>query len=157
MRMPLNRAAFSIIKQFPVVGIGMNNFVEVFSKYDTTGKSRILRGGKNPVHNLYLLVWAEVGLFGFLAFLSIFAATFMVIKRLLFEVSFWYRAVLIGIASGLMAHMIHGLFDVGFKANLPVSILIFSLIGIVGAIDLIHRDYSTSGVTRRDKNYGDRN
>lgn len=147
MRMPLNRAAFSIIKQFPVVGIGMNNFVEVFSKYDTTGKSRILRGGKNPVHNLYLLVWTEVGLFGFLAFLSIFAATFIVIKRLLFEVSFWYRAVLIGIAGGLMAHMIHGLFDVGFKGNLPVSILIFSLIGIVGAIDIIHRDYSTSGVS----------
>lgn len=146
MRMPLNRAAFSIIKQFPVVGIGMNNFVEVFSKYDTTGKSRILRGGKNPVHNLYLLVWAEVGLVGFLAFLSIFAAAFMVIRRLLFKVSFWYRAVLIGIAGGLMAHMIHGLFDPGFKVNLPVSVLIFSLIGIIGAIDIIHRDEAKPAV-----------
>ena len=44
------------------------------------------------------------------------------------------------IAGGLMAHMIHGLFDPGFKVNLPVSILIFSLIGTIGAIDIIHRD-----------------
>ena len=147
MRMPLNEAAFSVIKQFPIVGIGMNNFVEVFTKYDSTGKSRILRGSKNPVHNLYLLVWAEVGLFGFLAFLSIFAATFVVIARLVFKVPFWYRAVLIGIAGGLMAHMIHGLFDPGFKGSLPVSVLIFSLIGIVGAIELIHRVEATSRVT----------
>ncbi|NIA19756.1 MAG: hypothetical protein GWP07_04905 [Xanthomonadaceae bacterium] len=45
-----------------------------------------------------------------------------------------------------MAHMIHGLFDPGFKVNLPVSILIFSLIGIVGAIDIIHKNEAKPAV-----------
>jgi O-antigen ligase len=77
-RMPLNKAAWSIVKQRPVVGIGLNNFSEVFKKYDTTGHSRIFKGYKQVVHNLYLWIWAEVGTLGLVAFLAMFGGTFAV-------------------------------------------------------------------------------
>ncbi|MBI4698538.1 MAG: O-antigen ligase family protein, partial [Nitrospirae bacterium] len=102
-RMPLNKAAVSIINKFPLVGVGLNNFSEVFKRYDTTGNSRIFRGYKHVVHNLYLLVWAEVGTIGLIAFLWIFVSSFIIIARLLFKVPLWYRGILTGIAAGLFA------------------------------------------------------
>jgi len=142
LRMPLNKAALSIIEQYPVIGVGMNNLGEVFSRYDQTGHTRVLKGAKNVVHNLYLLVWAEVGTVGFFAFLSIFGSLFFSAGHLFSQVSEAYRGMLVGIAAGIGAHLLHGLFDPGFKANLPVSVLIYSLIGVVGSVDIICRRQS---------------
>ena len=131
-RQPLNLAAFSVIKQYPVCGVGLNNSAEVFKRYDTTTHSRMFRSEKDIqykhlVHNLYLWVWTEVGTLGLLAFLGIFVATFLTAGRLLFKVSLWLRAVLGGVLAGLLAHLIHGLFDPGFRVILPISALVYSL------------------------------
>ena len=134
--MKLNRATISVIKQFPVIGVGMNNFAEVFQHFDKTGESKILKGAKNVVHNLYLLVWAEVGTIGFISFLWIFVSWFIKIKKTAHRVPPEFKAIITGIAAGVMAHLIHGLLDPGFKASLPISILIYTLVGVFGAISL---------------------
>jgi hypothetical protein len=139
-RMPLNRAALSIIKQFPVAGVGLNNLGEVFRRYDTTGGAAILIGpAPHVVHNLYLAVWADVGTIGLLAFLWFLASIFLVAGRLLPKVSRWQRGVLVGTTAGILAHLIHGLFDPGFRSTLNISYLIYTLIGLVGAISLLQR------------------
>jgi len=137
-RIPMNEATFSIIKRFPVVGAGLNNFPEFFHKYDQTGKSRIL-GGKHVVHNLFLWVWAEIGTIGLLAFLWIFGSVFFVIRSLLSKVDPWFKGLLTGIGAGLFAHLFHGLVDPGFKVNLPTSVLVYALIGLVGAVSIQYR------------------
>jgi O-antigen ligase len=132
-RMPLNRAAWSIIEQHPLLGVGLNNYSEVNWKLDTTGYGRILRG-KQVVHNLYLLVWAEVGTVGFAAFTWLFGTFFVRSAEVIGRLDRWHQGVVIGMCAGLIAHLIHGLADPGFKTTANISMLVFTYIGILGAV-----------------------
>jgi O-antigen ligase len=134
-RIPLNRAAMSIISQFPVFGVGLNNLAEVFRRYDTTGGATMITGpSPHVVHNLYLSVWADVGTVGLAAFVLFLLSIFVVAWRQLSRVSRWRQGVLIGIMAGLLAHLFHGFVDPGFKSALNISYLIYVLIGLIGAI-----------------------
>ncbi len=134
VRSPLNKASLSIMAQFPVVGVGMNNFSEVFKKYDTTGHSKIFRGFKHVVHNMYLLVATETGILGLLAFLSIFLVPFYhVIRSFAITEDHVLRAPVAGALMGLFAHLIHGLVDPGFIVSSSGSFTVFLLIGLIGA------------------------
>lgn len=147
-RMPLNYATLSIIAQYPYLGVGLNNFSEVFHLYDTTGKSAVfttqkVEGGeiqesdyKHVVHNLYLWVWAEVGTIGFAAFLWIFISAFYVARTAYTRAPPWQRAVLVGAVSGLIAHLLHGMIDPGFRITPTVSNVIYCLFGLIGAISM---------------------
>ena len=139
-RMPLNRAAFSVIKQFPVTGVGLNNLARVFRTYDTTGGSALLAGGTHVVHNMFLCVWAETGTIGIATFLWMFVAAFVVALKYFSRVPDRERAILIGAAAGLLAQMIHGLFDPGFRILMNVSMLFYSLLGLIGAVAVQYRD-----------------
>jgi O-antigen ligase len=132
-RAPLNRAALSIVEQYPLLGVGLNHCAEVFHRYDTTGYARILKE-KQVVHNLYLLVWVEVGTLGLVAFLGIFVVCFSVAGWLFFRESRGRQAILCGAVGGLLAHLIHGLFDPGFKVAANVSMLVYALLGLVGYV-----------------------
>ncbi len=134
VRMPLNKAALSIIKQFPVVGVGLNNFSEVFKKYDKTGYSRIFRGYKHVVHNMYLLIATETGIVGLLLFLLIFFFPFFyTFKGIMSGVDNMMIQVMVGVCGGLFAHFIHGLVDPGFILTPHVSALMFMLTGLCSA------------------------
>lgn len=134
IRMPLNKAALSIIHQYPLVGVGMNNFSEVFKFYDTTGHSMIFKGFKHVVHNLYLLVATETGILGLIALLSIFAVPFFrTIKVVRFSEDLLLRGIAVGGAMGLWAHLIHGFIDPGFLVSQPASLSVFFIIGLIGS------------------------
>jgi putative inorganic carbon (hco3(-)) transporter len=139
-RTPMNIAALSIVRQFPVIGVGLNNCAAVFKRFDTTGHARILRGVAHVVHNMYLQIWLEVGLIGLLMFLYIFIAAAVIAWRLLFRVSQWRRGVLIGVLCGLMAQGFHCFFDPGFKTMMNMCMLVYGLIGIIGAVSLLHEE-----------------
>lgn len=133
-RMPLNYASLSIIKQFPITGIGLNNFAESFKRHDTTGFSRVFRGYQHVVHNLHLWIITEVGIIGFLAFLAPFFITMRIAWKIAPRAPPIPRAILIGISAGLLAHLAHGMVDPGFRVSITVSFLIFTLMGLAGAI-----------------------
>jgi putative inorganic carbon (HCO3(-)) transporter len=65
-RFPLMHLAWNVIKDHPLTGVGTNNFAVVLHDYATP---KFSRAWLYTVHNKYLLVWAEVGLGGLLAFL----------------------------------------------------------------------------------------
>ena len=135
-RAPLNRAAWSIVEQFPVAGVGLNNFAESFKVYDTTGNSRIFRGYRQVVHNLYLWIWAETGSIGLIAYLAPFLVTIVAAWRSAPRAPPVPRAILAGSGAGLLAHLMHGMVDPGFRVSLSVSFLIFTTMGVVGALAL---------------------
>jgi O-antigen ligase len=139
-RVPLNVAAISVIKQFPITGVGLNNLARVFRTYDTTGGSALVAGGIHVVHNLFLCVWVETGTIGIAAFLWMFVAAFGVALKYLFRASNPERAILIGAAAGVLAQMIHGLFDPGFRILMNTSMLFYSLLGLIGAVAVHYRD-----------------
>jgi O-antigen ligase len=136
-RAPLNRAAFSVIKQFPVTGVGLNNLARVFKTYDKTGGSAMFEGTIQVAHNLYLTVWAETGTIGVIAFLWIFLAAFFVAVKYLRKVSPWQRGILVGASCGLLAQLIHGLLDPGFRIHMNVSMLVYTLLGLIGAASIM--------------------
>ena len=138
-RAPLNRAALSVIEQFPVLGVGLNNLGNAFPLFDQTHNSRVFGPINHVVHNLYLYVLAEVGIVGFLAFLWCFAGVLAVGWMLRRSPDPLARAIGVGGSAGLVAHMIHGLFDPGFRLSLAVSSLIAVQAGLIGAALLRHR------------------
>ncbi|SFN11064.1 O-antigen ligase family protein [Thermodesulforhabdus norvegica] len=137
VRMPLNKAALSVFEEFPITGVGMNNFSEVFKIYDRTGFSRIFRGYKHVVHNMYLLIAVEAGLPGLLLLVIFLMLPFFYSWKKRYEgcqIERALSAALIGICGGLAAHMIHCLVDPGFMLSRHTSFLVFFLIALSGAI-----------------------
>jgi putative inorganic carbon (hco3(-)) transporter len=144
-RQPLNEAAFSIVKAHPLTGVGLNNFAEVFHQEDTTGFARVFRGAnqahqinhyKQVVHNLYLNVWAELGTIGLVAFLGQFAVAFSTVLRRTHNTIPQWQALRIAICAGLLAQLIHGLFDPGFKTTFNISLQVYCLLGLLAAANL---------------------
>jgi len=69
-RMPLNRLAMAMIEDHPITGVGANNFATAMPPYVTHFTGDFVY----TVHNRYLLVWAETGVFGVMAFVWLLAA-----------------------------------------------------------------------------------
>lgn len=77
-RAELNWIALEVIKNHPLFGVGLNNFTVRMDEYGrVSGWSRFLQ----PVHNIYLLVAAEIGLLGLLVLLGLlFSAFYLLFK-----------------------------------------------------------------------------
>ncbi len=142
-RMPLARAAISMWEQFPLLGVGLNNFAVSFTQYDRTGYSRIFTDADHVVHNLHLLVLSETGVFGYAAFLFQFAAAVILARRI--RNNPLARALAIGACTGFLAHLVHGFVDPGFKLSLTVSQLLAGLFGLIGALWLHDRTLAPAG------------
>ncbi len=139
VRMPLNMAALSIVAKNPMLGIGLNNFAESFKREDETGNSRLFRGYQHVVHNLHLWILAEdPESWAWSVSWRRLLCRMFVAWRTAARAPPVERATLIGIAAGLLAHLIHGLVDPGFRISLSVSLLVFTSMGIVGAIASRH-------------------
>lgn len=67
-------AAIEMIKSHPLLGVGKGNYV---------GLTRLSQPWalRYPVHNVYLLYWAETGLVGFLSFMALLCSTFWAAAR----------------------------------------------------------------------------
>lgn len=131
-RAPLNRAAWSIVEQHPVIGIGLNNMAEVFKREDTTSFARTFHGVQHVVHNQFLWMWVETGTLGLLAFLTPFVVAMVTALRTASRAPPVPKAILVGLACGLLAHLMHGMLDPGFRISLSVSFLVFTSFGLIG-------------------------
>jgi O-antigen ligase len=71
VRLDLNRIAMRMALAHPLVGTGLNNFVETMAPYDPTNVKSYFPA---PVHNLYLLEAAEAGVPALVLWLVLFAS-----------------------------------------------------------------------------------
>ncbi|MBI2405922.1 O-antigen ligase family protein [Candidatus Microgenomates bacterium] len=65
-RMILASASWEMFKDFPLTGVGLNNFIVRLPEY---GSQPSVSWLLQPVHNIYLLVLSETGVIGFALFL----------------------------------------------------------------------------------------
>jgi putative inorganic carbon (HCO3(-)) transporter len=128
-RIPLTRLALRIIRDHPLLGIGANNYVTILPQYITP---EFYGEFLFTVHNKYLLVWAETGIVGLVAFLGFLLAVirrgwqgWRLRDRLLSPLALGFTATIVG----QMAHM---LFDV-FHSRPQVQML-WLVAGLVIAI-----------------------
>jgi putative inorganic carbon (HCO3(-)) transporter len=107
-RLPLLALAGQMIRENWILGIGINNFVPVMWDYITP---RFSREWLYVVHNNYLLIWAQTGTGGILAFL------WYLITTLRWGWRTWklgdplLSVCALGLTAGILGHMTHMMFD----------------------------------------------
>ncbi|MEI8343439.1 MAG: O-antigen ligase family protein [Candidatus Moraniibacteriota bacterium] len=71
------KQAKTLILQKPIAGVGIGNYIESLAKFKPNDQAWIYQ----PVHNVLILVWAELGIFGVLVFVGFLAGLFWNLVR----------------------------------------------------------------------------
>ncbi len=98
-RIDLNKIAILMWQDYPILGIGLNQFIYQLGNYwENMNATRFYQ----PVHNIYLLILTELGAIGFVVIMStLLKTTISVWKKLPVEIRGWW--FFIGI-TGLFDH-----------------------------------------------------
>jgi len=127
-RAELNWIALEIIKDHPLLGVGLNNFTVAMNKYgQVSGWTRFLQ----PVHNVYLLLAAEIGLVGLSLFLCLLFSSFKILASS-FRASKFHRLLLISLTQVVLLSFV----DHYFWTLQQTSLLFWLVLGLVfSAVD----------------------
>ena len=143
-RLPQFKVAYDIIKDNPLIGVGINNFTEVMYEYDNTeeGLDSI---SQHAVHNIYLHIASEMGIFGIAAFMWLVCAILMQgMEHIISNEDFTAYAV-IGMLGGIIAFLVHGLADTASIGNKLFMFLWFFAGIIFGARQIRQATLSVRG------------
>jgi O-antigen ligase len=110
-RIPMFQMAWSIIKDHPIGGVGINNYAVNMRQYNDTLIGRRFKTIARPVHNMYLLITGETGLLGLSAFLWLLWATIKNLRRMVSAHSPVFSILAAGLLAGISAYLVHGLVD----------------------------------------------
>lgn len=139
IRVPLMETAVRMIKDNPLVGVGLNEYRTSMTKYDETDifVSQVF---PNPVHNVFAHITAEVGVPGGIIFcLLILAALFECLTAMTLRDRLLF-ALALGVAAGLIAFVISAMKEPGSLGSVrPPIRTCFFLFGTILAIGRIRR------------------
>jgi O-antigen ligase len=107
-RGPLNRLAFRIIEDNPVLGVGVDNFTVVMDRYLT---SEFRRSWLFAVHNKYLLIFAETGIGGLLAYLAFLLGALRTGWQCWRSQDSLLSPIALGFVGGIAGNMVHQFVD----------------------------------------------
>ncbi|MBV9171063.1 MAG: O-antigen ligase family protein [Chloroflexi bacterium] len=106
-RIPLMQLALRIIEEHPLLGVGANNYVLAMQRYATPNFSDYGGDWLYLVHNHYLLVWAETGFIGLVAFLWFLAATLRAGWRAWQTNDRLVGALALGFTAAMVGHLVY--------------------------------------------------
>jgi hypothetical protein len=109
-RIPQFEIAFNIIQEYPFLGIGINNYSEIMWEYDTTEEG-LAQITSFPVHNIFLHITAEMGIFALFIFLWFIIAIYLTGLIYIFNNDNFMILVVIGLLAGILAFLLHGMVD----------------------------------------------
>jgi putative inorganic carbon (HCO3(-)) transporter len=131
-RLPQFEIAYNMIKDNPLVGVGINTYTEVMDDYDTTEEG-IRSYTRHPVHNIFLHIAAEMGVFGLAVFFWLICAIFVEgMKHIISNEDFTAYAI-IGMIGGTIAFLIHGLVDTASLGS-KLYMFVWFFAGIIFAV-----------------------
>ena len=108
LRLDIWSRALAMIRDMPYTGIGLNTF-SILQSHFYPG---FLLGLEPHAHNLYLQIALDLGLPGLFIFLWLLGVWFFNLRRnYLFTIEQEYRALLTGLAAGVIAFLAAGVFD----------------------------------------------
>jgi O-antigen ligase len=146
-RFPLMHLAWNIIKDHPLTGVGTNNFAVVLPQYVTPEFSR---DWIYTVHNKYLLVWAEVGLAGLVAFVWFLLETLRKGWACVRSADPLLAPIALGFTAAIVGQMAHMFFDI-FHSRPQVQSL-WLVAGVITAMyGITQEEQATEAVPRRSR------
>ncbi len=129
-RINLMIVAWNIIKAHPIIGIGINNYYEVYKGYIP---DELRHTWIRPVHNQYLLVWAEMGIIGLSAFVWFLLAALKGAIRCVKRKDNLLAPLSLGIFLGLLSILLD--MNWGMFVGEEINSYICLLIGIIAAME----------------------
>jgi putative inorganic carbon (HCO3(-)) transporter len=132
-RITMAKGAIAMIQDYPMLGVGANNYPLLMPAYDPFDYARERQ--IVIVHDIYLLIAAETGLIGLAAFLWFLASLYIQTRRLIILApndTVWLAGV--GAFSALTALTVHGIADYDVIANLTVFRLLWLFAAIVAGL-----------------------
>lgn len=132
-RITMGQGAIAMIKDYPVLGVGLNNYSFLMPEYDPVDylseRRRVI------VHNIYLLIAAETGLVGSAAFLWFVASLCIQAWRLASQALnnvVWMAGA--GALSAYAALIVHGTVDYDMLANVTIFRLLWLFAAIIASL-----------------------
>ena len=147
-RIPLMALAWRIIEDHVLFGVGANNFALVMQEYVTPNFAPYRGDWLFVVHNKYLLVWAETGLVGLVAFVGFLAATLLTGWRGWQLRDRLLSPLALGFTAAIVAHLVHMAVDL-FSGRPQVQTLWLSA-ALLAVIDRLGREGGAAGVHSSD-------
>ena len=124
------KEAISMIKDYPLLGVGLNAYSEVAPRYK-------VNWGGYP-HNCYLHMAVEIGLLGLLFFLWMLCRIFcMALKFLKTTKDGYLEALMLGLISGFGAFLLQSFFDTNFY-SVKLGSLMWVIMGLIVAVGQIN-------------------
>ena len=146
------RTAWMIIEDHPM-GIGPNHYVlvaNVGGYFQRAGVNWSSGSRSTSVHNSYLLVWAETGIFGFFAMILLLAVPVFVAIRSAFRFRHDQRSeTLLGLGVAIVVVALHLLYEWAFVLFLVQYEFALMAGTAVGLAALLRRTHQTRPAARR--------
>jgi O-antigen ligase len=133
LRVELNEAAIAMAQDHLIGGVGLNNFTAYFPQYDPHMADTMMQIDNmlTVVHNVYLLVWVEVGTVGLAAYALFFLGVFWLGGSSLSGMTMANRALALGILAGVLGAMMFDLTEI----SLWMEIMMYSMAFWIGALE----------------------
>ncbi len=125
-RIAFYRSAIQMIKDHPIIGVGINTFMKAYPKYKVHDVD-IITSDYCYAHNNYLHMAGEIGLVGLAIFIWAIVALFFELRKVYVkekQVSFVKNAAL-GIGCGILAFLLNGLTESSFYFSKIVVVFWF--------------------------------
>ncbi len=110
-RLDIWYVGWEVLKHNALLGVGLANFPAAYSQY--AGSAPVFRGLARAPHNIYLEVWAEMGIVGMMLFIFALRAQFQSLYRAMDKVSGSARSYLVAYEAAAWGLLVHA-----FVANL---------------------------------------
>lgn len=134
-RLEIWRNALLTLYDYPFTGVGMAAWPQVSAAnyiYQVSGAQFVLNE-MTHAHNLILEAAVNFGVLGLVAFLALLLGYFVSVGRSLRRLSAEHRWLLLGLAGGILAHLLHGLVDaIAFGAK--PGVLLWAILGLSMAV-----------------------
>lgn len=134
------KTAWGVISQRPILGWGLNSYVYVappFTRYGARLASKIHKNWLPPVHNIYLLWWAETGIVGLAVHLWMLAWILRIGWRNLRVRDETLFIINVACLCGVLALMVDGMFSFTLRINSMLRVF-WVLAALIYAINYWH-------------------
>ncbi|MCX5715738.1 MAG: O-antigen ligase family protein [Candidatus Omnitrophica bacterium] len=146
-RIAFYKSAIQMIKDHPIIGVGVNTFMKAYPKYKVHDVD-IITADQCYAHNNYLQMTGEIGLIGLGIFFWILAALFLEIRERcqtpsmhkIGEVSDTFvKNTALGLGCGIIAFLLNGLTESSFYFSKLVVVFWF-MAGLAASLKFIKND-----------------